>query len=113
MKFKIAVVQFKIITHDPEANLRRMELFIKKAGTAGADIVVFPEGVTAKNMAVRRDLADRKQFYVNRIREMVRRNKVDAVFSLDWLFSLAKGGASVEYTISVPVRLDVVPSRPV
>lgn len=32
---------------------------------------------------------------------------VDAVFSLDWLFSLSKGGANVEYTISVPARLDV------
>jgi predicted amidohydrolase len=82
MKFKIAVVQFKIVTHDPETNLRRMELFIKKAGSAGADIVVFPEGVTAKNMAVRKDLADRKRFYVNRIRDMARCHKIDMVFSL-------------------------------
>jgi hypothetical protein len=32
---------------------------------------------------------------------------VDAFFSLDWLFSLSRGGASVEYTLSVPARLDV------
>lgn len=32
---------------------------------------------------------------------------VDAVFSLDWLFSPSRGGVSVAYTISVPARLDV------
>jgi predicted amidohydrolase len=82
MKFKIGVVQFRIKTHDPETNLRRMGAFMKKAKRAGADIAVFPEGVTAKNMAVRKDLADRNGAYVNRIRGLVRTHRIDAVFSL-------------------------------
>lgn len=82
MKFKIAVVQFKITTHEPETNLRRMAGFMRKARASGADIVVFPEGVTAKNMRERLDLADRKGRYLNRIREMARKTRIDTVFSL-------------------------------
>ncbi|MFH0949290.1 MAG: carbon-nitrogen hydrolase family protein [Candidatus Aenigmatarchaeota archaeon] len=42
MKFKIAVVQFKINQYQPEKNLEKMEVFIKKA-SGKADIIIFPE----------------------------------------------------------------------
>jgi len=42
MKFKIAVVQFKINQYQPEKNLQKMEDFIKQASKK-ADIIIFPE----------------------------------------------------------------------
>ena len=43
MKFKIAVVQFKIKQFSPEINLKRAEEFIKKAAFLKSNIIVFPE----------------------------------------------------------------------
>lgn len=43
MKFKIAVVQFKIDQNNPENNLIHAEKFIKKAAELKAGIIVFPE----------------------------------------------------------------------
>ncbi len=42
MRFKIAVVQFRITQYEPEKNLERIERFIKTA-SGKADIIVFPE----------------------------------------------------------------------
>jgi len=41
MKFKIAVVQFRINQYQPEKNLSKMEDFIKKA-SGKAQIIIFP-----------------------------------------------------------------------
>jgi len=43
MKFKIAVVQFKINQTAADDNLYRAEKFVKRAARSGAGIVVFPE----------------------------------------------------------------------
>jgi hypothetical protein len=40
-----------------------------------------------------------------------RQDWVDALFSLDWLFNPGKGGASVDYDITVPARLAVAVSN--
>jgi predicted amidohydrolase len=82
MKFKIAVVQFRIKQHDPETNLARVERFLRKAKTAKAGLVVFPEGLTAKRVKLRPDLADRNGAYVNRLRGLARKYALDLAFSL-------------------------------
>lgn len=43
MQIAIALVQLDIVLGDPDANLTRMEKFIRKAAKKGAQLVVFPE----------------------------------------------------------------------
>lgn len=43
MKFRIAVVQFRVTHQSPQVNMRRITQFVKKAAQKKADVVVFPE----------------------------------------------------------------------
>lgn len=80
MKFKIAVVQFKINQYQPEKNLQKMEDFIKQASKK-ADIIIFPEdflnGGLNDHEIVK--FADSKGKYKKIFQTLAKKYKIDIV----------------------------------
>jgi predicted amidohydrolase len=79
MKFRIAVVQLKIAQLNPETNLRRMELFVRRAKQKKAQVVVFPEDCVTGILRNRLDLADASGKYRKHFQALARRFRVDLV----------------------------------
>ena len=79
MKIKIAVVQFDIRQFCPEENLKKAELFISKAASAKAHIIVFPEDFLTGPIERRSELADGNNTYRKHFQNLARQYKIDIV----------------------------------
>jgi len=79
MKIKIAVVQFEIKQFHPEINLKRAEQFVRKAASAGADIVSFPEDFITGPVGRKPEFADNSHQYRNLFISWARKYRIDIV----------------------------------
>lgn len=79
MKFKIAVVQFEIKPASVEENLKRAEEFIQQAATAHADIIVFPEDITASSLTEKINLIDKKNEHRKYFQALAKKYKIAIV----------------------------------
>jgi predicted amidohydrolase len=80
MKFKIAVVQFKIEQYQPEKNLFKMKGFIKKA-SGKADIIIFPEDFLTGPLDDHEIIkfADSKRKYKKIFQALAKKYKIDII----------------------------------
>lgn len=80
MKFKIAVVQFKINQYQPEKNLQKMEDFIKKA-SGKAEVIIFPEDFLSGGLNDDEivKLADSEGKYKKIFQDLAKKYKIDIV----------------------------------
>ena len=79
MKFKIAVVQFRINQFQPEKNLKKAEQFIKEA-SGKADIIVFPEDFIAGPIESRLDeFADSEKKYCKFFQMLAKKYNIDII----------------------------------
>ncbi len=62
-KFKIALVQMEIKPRKVEENLARAQSFIKKARSAGAEMIIFPEDFLTGPLAGEEKYLDREHKY--------------------------------------------------
>jgi len=79
MKFKIAVVQFDVKRLAPEENIKKTEIFIKKAAGNQVNVIVFPEDFITDPLMDRTDFADDKGKYKKLFQELARKYSIDIV----------------------------------
>ncbi len=79
MQFKVAVVQFEICQFEPETNLAKAEEFIRKAASASADLIVFPEDFIVGPLNGRADLADFDGRFVKHFQQLAEQYDIDIV----------------------------------
>ncbi len=96
MRFKIAVVQFRITQYEPERNLEKMEMFIKKASSK-ANVIIFPEdfltgGLTGKEID---KYADSDGKYKRIFQNLAKKYKIDIVAG-----SIIEGTRTAKYNTS-------------
>ncbi len=80
MKFKIAVVQFRINQYQPEKNLQKMEDFVKQASKK-ADGIIFPEDFLSGGLDDEKivKLADSRGKYRKIFQALAKKYKIDIV----------------------------------
>ncbi len=80
MRFKVAVVQFRINQYEPEKNLKKVEEFIKKA-SGKADIIIFPEDFLSGglNDAEIVKLADSEGKYKKIFKTLAKKYKINII----------------------------------
>ena len=80
MEFRIAVAQFSIRQLDPELNLKRAEIFVKKARKRNANVIVFPEDfITGPLRGNMRQYADSVGKYPKYFQRIAKKHKIDIV----------------------------------
>lgn len=79
MKLKIAVVQFDSTTHEPKKNLRKAEIFLKKASEKGADVIIFPEDFITAPILYKPELIDDKYIYRDYFIKLAKKYRIDIV----------------------------------
>lgn len=79
MKFKIAVVQFKIGQFLLEKNLKKAEKFIKRAASSKANIIVFPEDFVTGPIEGKKKFADPENKYRKHFQYLAKKYKIDIV----------------------------------
>lgn len=79
MKFKMAVVQFDSVIHQPVENLIRAENFIRLASLAGAGVILFPEDFVTAPIWNRPDLIDDSFAYRDKFIQLAKQYKIDIV----------------------------------
>ena len=80
MKVKIAAIQFDIKQFAPEKNLKKAEEYIKKAASAGADLVIFPEDFLTGPIGTRlEEFADTNNTYCKHFLQLARKYEIDIV----------------------------------
>jgi len=79
MKFKIAVVQFRITPYAPQENLKKAEKFISKAASSGARIIVFPEDFITGPVEGEKNYADSKHRYRDYFQNLAKKYRIDIV----------------------------------
>lgn len=79
MKIKIAVVQFEIKQYKPEENLKKAEVFIKKASQQNADVIIFPEDFITGPLIKRFELADSDSRYIKLFQNLAIKHKIDII----------------------------------
>lgn len=79
MKIKIAVVQFETDPFSPAKNLLKAESFVKKAASAGAQVVVFPEDFAASFGLSDQKLVDFNEKFRRNFRVLAKKFSVDIV----------------------------------
>jgi predicted amidohydrolase len=79
MKINIAVVQFKINQFLPETNLKKAEIFIKKAADQNAKIIVFPEDFITGPTMGNDEFVDHKRLFVAYFQKLAKKYKIDIV----------------------------------
>lgn len=78
MKFKIAVVQFKIKEFLPEKNLKKAEKFIKQASKK-AEIIVFPEYFLTGSIPGKKEFNDKEKKYLKIFQTLAKKYEIDIV----------------------------------
>lgn len=79
MKFKIAVVQFKIDLSLPDKNLAKAEKFMRKAASLGCQTIIFPEDFVTGPVRRRKELVDFDGKYKKYFQVLARKHKIDIV----------------------------------
>lgn len=79
MKFKIAVVQFKIKPLFPEENVKKSEEFIKKAALSKAQIIVFPEDFITGPIEEKKEFVDFDGKYRRIFQNFAKKYRIDIV----------------------------------
>ncbi|OGN08621.1 MAG: hypothetical protein A3J46_02875 [Candidatus Yanofskybacteria bacterium RIFCSPHIGHO2_02_FULL_41_11] len=79
MKFKIAVVQFKINLFSSEINLTKAEKFIQKAVFLGCPVIIFPEDFVTGPVRGRKELVDFDGKYRKYFQALARQYKIDVI----------------------------------
>src|SRR3989338_8102206 len=79
MKFKVAVVQFKIELFSPDINLARAEKFIQKAMSLDCQVIIFPEDFVTGPVRGKIELVDFKGKYKKYFQNLARKHKIDIV----------------------------------
>lgn len=83
MKFKVAVVQFEIKQFSPKKNIKRAEIFIKRAASSKAQIIVFPEDFITGLIEGKKEFADQfadaKNTYRDHFQYLAKKYKIDIV----------------------------------
>jgi len=79
MRFKIAVVQFRIEQFEPEINLKRMEKFIQRAKKSEANVIIFPEDCVTGPLMRRKEFVDRKGFYKKFFQKLAQKYRIDII----------------------------------
>ena len=77
MRFKIAVVQFKIKQFSPEENLKKAEVFIRKASRK-ADIIIFPEDFLIGGN-IKEEFVDYKKRYRKTFQNLAKKYKINII----------------------------------
>ena len=79
MKIVIALVQFEVAPEDPDMNMARMETFIAKAATSGAQLVVFPEDAVTGPLEGQGSFLDRSAEFLAYFQELAAEYEIDIV----------------------------------
>ena len=79
MKFKVAVTQFEVKKYSPENNLKRAELFIKKAASSKANIIVFPEYFITSSIEGKKEHIDSEHSYRIYFQNLAKKHKIDII----------------------------------
>lgn len=79
MRFKIAVVQMHVRKNSPEYNLRKAEIFIKKAASAKAQIIVFPEHFLSDPIVKKKVLVKPKYLHRKQFQALAKKYQIDLV----------------------------------
>jgi predicted amidohydrolase len=74
---KVALIQMEITQGDIEANLAKIENFVKKAKSKRADIIVFPEYCVTGSVKGKPHLIDSKGTYRKIFSKLAKKNKID------------------------------------
>ena len=82
---KIADVQFFVKPDDPDANLKRMETFIRTAAEKKCDLVVFPEDAVAGPLEGQVNHAHRSLEFFTFFQKLAAQYKIDIVPG-SWIF---------------------------
>lgn len=79
MKFKIAVVQFEIKQFLPKENLKKAEVFINKASSAGAHVIIFPEDFVDGPILRKKEFVDFKGKLKKHFRDLAKKYSIDII----------------------------------
>jgi predicted amidohydrolase len=79
MKLKLAVCQMQIEQLKPEANLVKIEDYIKQASESRANIISFPEDFITGPILSKKDFVDFDNNYVEKIQELAKKYQIDIV----------------------------------
>lgn len=79
MKFKVAVVQFKITQWKPDVNISSAEAFIKKAVENRAKVIVFPEDFITGPIDGKKEFVDFESKYKKIFQHLAKKYKIDIV----------------------------------
>ncbi len=79
MKFKIAVVQFRIKQFDKEDNLKRIETFIKLASEKKSKVILFPEDFIYGPIGKKEKFVDFKGELVSVFKSLAKKYSIDIV----------------------------------
>ena len=98
MKFKIAVVQFKITPQNPKRNLERIEKFIQQAVKKTTNVIIFPEDCVTGSIFGDRSKLDHNFSYRNAFQALAKKYKIDIVGG-SFMEGTPRGAFSTSYYI--------------
>jgi len=98
MKFRIAVVQFKIKQFSPEDNLKKAEEFTKKAAYSKAQVIVFPEDFITGPIMKKKKFVDFNGKYIRHFQNLAKKYSIDIV-SGSWIEGDTRGWYNTSYYI--------------
>jgi predicted amidohydrolase len=98
MKFKIAVVQFKITPQNPKRNFERVEKFIQQAVEKNANVIIFPEDCITGSIFGDRTKLDHDFSYRNTFQQLAKKYRIDIVAG-SFMEGAPRGAFSTSYYI--------------
>lgn len=98
MKFKIAVVQFKITPQNSKKNLERIEKFIQMAISKSAHVIIFPEDCITGSIFGDRSKLDHDYTYRDKFQVLAKKYKIDIVAG-SFMENRLRGAFSTSYYI--------------
>lgn len=79
MKLKIAAIQMSIAPSNPKLNLEKMESYIARSATQGADLVVFPEDAVTGPLAGQTAFLSESANFLEIFKGLAQKYKIDIV----------------------------------
>ena len=79
MKFKIAVVQFRIKLFSPETNLEKASKFTRKATSLGCQVIIFPEDFVTGPIGDKKEFVDFSGKYRKYFQALTGKYKIDII----------------------------------